>query len=397
MNIAYLMNTYPITSTTFVKNEIHALEQRGLDIKRYAVRKWDQSLVDEGDIQEISKTTYLLKSGFLKLMKSFITEVFLNLKGIIRVFPVWFQLLLNSRFLLVHHVAYLLEAVRLRQLTKKDNIGHIHVHFSTNSTAVALLCRCMGGPTYSFTVHGPDEFDAPQLSSLQLKIDKSKFVVAITEFCKSQLIRYSNFSYWQKIKVYRCGIVPEYFSDFKPVSEENRRIVCVGRLSTLKGQLLLPEVVSKLKHRHPGLELVIVGDGPCRKDLEAAIKKFGVEDNFILQGWLSNKEVRETISSSRALVLPSFAEGLPIVFMEALALARPAIGTYIAGIPELIDEKCGWLVPAGSARQLEEAFDSLLNTDTDTINKMGMEGRARVLEHHNIHKLAANLYREFTG
>jgi glycosyltransferase involved in cell wall biosynthesis len=169
----------------------------------------------------------------------------------------------------------------------------------------------------------------------------------------------------------------------------------VGRLCDLKGQLLLPGIAHGLKDRFPKLKIVLIGDGESRPALEENIKSLGVESFIELKGWQTNSDVRQIVSQSRALLLPSFAEGLPIVFMEAMALGRPVLGTYIAGIPELVDTQCGWIIPAGSQQLLESAIVAILESAPANLEKMGREGRRRIEKLHNLAALAESLHNAF--
>ncbi|NJL21689.1 MAG: glycosyltransferase family 4 protein, partial [Leptolyngbyaceae cyanobacterium SM1_3_5] len=108
-------------------------------------------------------------------------------------------------------------------------------------------------------------------------------------------------------------------------------------------------------------------------------------------------EVRQQIIAARAMVLPSFAEGLPVVLMEALALARPVISTYIAGIPELVVPDCGWLIPAGAIEPLAEAMRSALLASPEKLAAMGKAGRDRAIAEHSITVEAAKLAALFQG
>jgi colanic acid/amylovoran biosynthesis glycosyltransferase len=197
---------------------------------------------------------------------------------------------------------------------------------------------------YSFTVHGPEEFDRPQYLKLSEKIIQSKFVVGISSFGRSQLQRWVGFEHWHKIKVVHCGLEESFYNvPAKPIPSVPR-LVCVGRLCEQKGQMLLIEAVKKLHDLGVNFELVLAGDGEMRSDIEALITQYQLKDKIIITGWISSSEVRKHILESQVLVLPSFAEGLPVVVMEAMSLRRPVISTYIAGIPELlIQGENGWL------------------------------------------------------
>jgi glycosyltransferase involved in cell wall biosynthesis len=127
-----------------------------------------------------------------------------------------------------------------------------------------------------------------------------------------------------------------------------------------------------------------VGDGELRPQIENLIELFDLQSHVELTGWCSGAEVRAHLIQSRALVLPSFAEGLPVVIMEALALGRPVISTYIAGIPELVESGVnGWLVPSGSVDALADAMRLALNSSVQELAKMGKMGVERVTKFHS--------------
>lgn len=395
MKIAYLMNIYPVTSATFIRREIRELEKLDVDINRYAIRRWDEDLVDPDDREEAERTHYILSGNVANLIKIFISTVVRHPKGFLSMLRLWLKIVMNAKGMVIQHVAYLMYAVYLFRQLSLDGVRHIHAHYSTNTAAVAMLCRKMGGPTYSFTAHGPDEFDAPEHASIREKVAEAEFVVAITDFCKSQLVRFSSFEHWDKIHPFRCGVSLDELVVSNEPFENNYTLVCVGRLTDLKGQLLFPKVAKSLVEKYPDLKIILIGDGPSRPALEAQISANNLETVIELRGWQTNAEVKQVIQSSRALILPSFAEGLPIVFMESLALGRPVLATYIAGIPELVDEECGWIVPAGSEASLKDALDDILSSSADVLVKKGEVGRQRIEEQHSIAILANNLATEF--
>ncbi|MEL6479317.1 MAG: glycosyltransferase [Pseudomonadota bacterium] len=383
MKIGYLVNTYPVTSGTFIRREIHALEALGLEVERYSIRRWDQALADPADQAEQARTHYLLSGRALVLVTAFLGELVRNPAGVVRALGTLIRLIRNAGGGIVRHAAYLMEAASLKQHAARQGVGHIHAHFSTNPAAVALLSHRMGGPRYSFTVHGPDELLDPTANSTALKVDQAAFVVAITHFCRMTLVLAAGMAAWDKIHIVRCGLDLSEFEPAPPTQVENKTLVCVGRLCPQKGQVLIPGAVAELVARHPDLKVVLIGDGESRPAIVAEIARLGLEDRIELAGWATNAEVRARIAGARALMLPSFAEGLPIVLMEAFALQRPVITTYIAGIPELIDASCGWLVPASDQQALITALDACLSATPQDLAAMGAEGRRRVEASHD--------------
>jgi colanic acid/amylovoran biosynthesis glycosyltransferase len=293
------------------------------------------------------------------------------------------------------HLVYLAEACRITGWLRSSDIQHLHAHFGTNSAEVAMLVHVLGGPRWSFTVHGPEEFDKPQFIGLAEKIKRAAFVIAVSSFGRSQLFRCVDHQHWEKIFVVRCGLEPQFYA-LAPTYSNARSLVCVGRLCEQKGQLLLIEAVKRLIQSGTDVTLTLAGDGELRPTLEAAIKDYNLTANVHITGWISNNEVRDHILGARALVLPSFAEGLPVVIMEAMALRRPVISTYIAGIPELVsDSKHGWMLPAGDVEALTESMEKCLDASSETLREMGTAAFEKVVHLHNIDAEAAMLAEHF--
>jgi colanic acid/amylovoran biosynthesis glycosyltransferase len=282
------------------------------------------------------------------------------------------------------HLIYLAEAALLRRRLAACGVQHLHAHFGTNASAVAMLCRLLGGPPYSLTIHGPEEFDAPGPLALGEKIRHAAFAVAISHFTRSQLCRWCAAADWPKIHVVRCGLDEVFLSAAGTPAPRRPRLVTVGRLAEQKGQLLLVEAAARLRDRGLDFELVIVGDGPMRVELERLINQSDLQGRVRITGFLDNQAVRRELEAARAMVLPSFAEGLPVVLMEAMALGRPVIATHIAGIPELVEPgRSGWLVPAGAVEPLVEAMAEALAADPDELDRMGRAGAARAVRQHD--------------
>jgi colanic acid/amylovoran biosynthesis glycosyltransferase len=395
LKIGYLMNSFPITSTTFIRREMESLEALGLEIERFAVRRWPTALVDPLDIADQKKTHYLLDGNFLRLITAFFSVLLFNPIGFFKAFKIWLNVCSNSLRFPVKHVAYLMQATYFYRLCKQKDLKHVHVHFSTNATTVAMLAKCMGGPSYSFTAHGPDEFVDPSANSMNLKVKHATFVAAISNYCRVQLVRFSSYEYWDKIVIVHCGLQLDEFVPNYDFNVNNQYLVCVGRLCPQKAQLLLPPALAQLKADFPNLKVHFVGDGESRQALEQSIKKYNVEEMVELHGWMVNADVRQLVSKSRAFLLPSFAEGLPVGIMEALALGRPVISTYIAGIPELVDNDCGWIIPAGSIEHIASAIRQALNETPAGLKAKGVEGRKRIEREHNLKLIAPVLFNQF--
>lgn len=381
MRLAYLTTAYPEVSHTFIRREIRELERRGHSVLRLSVRRPISKLVDPRDVEEVPRTRYLLEQ---RLALAFATLAALaNPSRFLRALATALRMSGRSDRGLVRHLAYFAEACLVRTILVRERIEHLHVHFGTNAAAVALLARQLGGPPFSVTMHGPDEFDAPIALSLGDKVRDAAFTVAISHFASAQLRRWSQPADWPRIAIVHCTVGDEFEKPAEPIPAHANTFVCVGRLSAQKGQLLLIDAFAQLVAEGADARLVLAGDGDLRDAIEARIAQHDLGARVTITGWVSGDEVRALLAASRALVLPSFAEGLPVVIMEAFALGRPVITSYVAGIPELVEPgRSGWLVPAGAVEPLVAALREALDAPVARLAEMGAIGRARVLADH---------------
>jgi len=398
LTVAYLINQYPKISHSFIRREITGIEACGIQVARFSIRSCSTELIDEADKRELEQTRVVLGVGIVGLLFGLV-RIAVS-KPIQFLQTLWFALRLGrfSERGAWLHLAYLAEACVLLRWFTKVNVAHVHAHFGTNSTTVAMLCHAMGGPPYSFTVHGPEEFDKAQAIALEEKIKHSTFVVAVSSFSKSQLYRWCKYDQWSKIHVVHCGVDQLFLKQEHVPIPNQPRLVCIGRLSEQKGHLLLIKAAGQLAAQGLTFELVLVGDGPLRPQIEAMVVQLGLQNYVEITGWASNFEVQQHLLASRAMVLPSFAEGLPVVVMEALALRRPVLSTYVAGIPELVEPgTCGWLVPSGSVESLTEAMRAVLHTPVEELEHMGQVGAERVARYHNATLESSKLVALFRG
>lgn len=396
MNIAYLINQYPKTSHSFIRREIAALESLGLTIFRYSLRQTAEELVDEADQKELSKTDAVISKPYTSRALNVLRVVVRYPLGSFRAFILAVRFGSRSDRSIAVHVAYLIEAAVIVEWCRRDRIEHLHVHFGTNSATVGMLVNRLTGIPWSFTAHGPEEYARPFGIALAEKIACANFVVAISSFGRSQLWRWTEHRQWNKIHIVRCGLDAVFLDGRRAPIPKAARLVCVGRLTEQKGQLLLVEAAQILKKEGIHFEIIFAGDGPLRGAIEAAITSAGLNDCMSITGWLSSKDVRGEIERTRALVLPSFAEGLPVVIMEAMALERPVVSTIVAGIPELVTPgETGWLVVAGDAVALAQALREVLFLSPSALGVMGKRGRRRVLIEHDARIEAAKLKRLF--
>lgn len=383
--LAYLVSQYPKVSHSFIRREILALEKQGWEIVRFSIRGWDLQLVDPEDISERARTTFVLKNGTLPLGIAILKQIFHSPRRFFAAAALAVLMMQGSDRPFIWHLFYLAEACWIAPRLKSHGIAHVHVHFGVNDAEVGMLASKLAGTSYSITIHGPNEFDKARSIHLAEKIRRAAFVVAVCSFGRAQIFRIIDHRSWDKVSVVHCGIDAEFASLDAVVPSEANRLVCVGRLCAQKGQLLLVKAIPALIKEGRRFELVLVGDGEHRAAIEQLIAENNLAEFVTVTGWASASKVKEEILRARALILPSFAEGLPIVLVEAMVLGRPVLSTYVAGIPELVvDGKTGWLFPAGSEEDMLDAIRACINTPKEALKTMGELGRARALERHHI-------------
>ena len=394
MKITYFINQYPQVSHTFIRREILALEKQGFNIQRIALRGWNADIADEADKDERTKTQYILAAGLLSLIPCVFRQLLQAPWLFGKTFIKALRMSRMSERNLIYHIIYLFEACKVAALCREFNSQHIHAHFGTNSTEVALLAHLLSGIPYSFTVHGPEEFDKPLGLHLKEKVAHAKFVVAISSYGRAQLYRWAEYNDWHKIKIVHCGLDDSFLQGKleQPPVNKIRQLLCIGRLCEQKGQLLLLQALQKVIEDGESVKLILAGDGEMRPVVETFINNNDLQKHVQITGWISSPQVKQLLMNSDAMILPSFAEGLPVAIMEAMAIGTPVLTTYIAGIPELIiSDKNGILFPAGDIDATRKAILEFLSKPEDELILMREQAYQSVDKQHNIAKEAAKL------
>lgn len=396
MRVAYLISEYPKVSHSFIRREIAALERQGVEVLRFAIRGPSDGSPDSADVEELNRTRYVLGAGLTATIAHVLRALLRRPVAFGRAAFTALRLSRRADRGLVHHVAYFVEACIVGNWMEESKVPHLHAHFGSNPATVAMLAAQLNGCTFSFTAHGTVETDAAQFIGIPEKVRRAAQVIAVSEYGRSQLCRWVEPAHWKKISVVHCGLDEGYRE--APAQEFNavRRFVCVGRLSAEKGQFVLIDALGELRRQGLDAELVLAGDGELRSAIERHCEQCGVADRVRITGWISGATVRKEIEASRALVLSSFAEGLPVVLMEAMACARPVVATRVAGVPELVrDGQDGWLVAPGNAMELAAAMRRCLEADVPQLQVMGQAARSRALDRHDVDRSAQQLRQIF--
>jgi colanic acid/amylovoran biosynthesis glycosyltransferase len=392
LTVAYLINLYPKISHSFIRREIRALESQGVLVQRYAIRRTAEPLVDAADREELARTRVLLDLGVTAFLRGFFRVAVRHPLQLLRTLGLAVRIGVGSDRGLARHLAYVVEACALLDILRQNPVDHIHAHFGTNATAVAMYCAALGGPGYSFTAHGTESFESPRRIRLGEKAKRARFVVTVCDYGRRELIASSADIDENKVHVVRCGLDEAFLAASGPMGAVGKQLVVVGRLSIEKGHRVLLDAAARLQEEQVDFRIVLVGDGELRGEIEHQRATLGLGARIELAGWQDHASVQEILSASRALVLASFGEGLPVVIMEAMAMGRPIVSTDVGGVSELVlDGETGWLVPAGDSKRLSEAMRLALETSDSELAAMGQKGRERVLRMHDARNEAAKL------
>jgi colanic acid/amylovoran biosynthesis glycosyltransferase len=397
MRVAYLTGQYPRATDTFIQREVAALRDSGVHVQTFSIRKppMNENVGPEQQAER-ERTRYILPCPAWTL---FTAVAKLKLTSPLRYFRA-LKLAMSVRQPgfkgFAYTLIYLNEACVVSEQMRKDKLTHLHNHFGDSSCTVAMLASVLGGFTFSFSLHGPGIFFEPHRWRLDEKLRRALFVSNISHFCRSQAMIFCPPEKWDRLHIIHCGVDPALF---KPVTHtgQGTRLLTVGRMASVKGMPVLLDAIKTLLPNHPKLTLTVVGDGPERKDFEQRATDLGISQHVDFVGYQSQSQVRERLSETDLFVLPSFAEGVPVVLMEAMAAGVPVVTTRIAGIAELVDDsQSGHLVPPGNVEALTNAIDSLLN-NPETRTAFGQAGRRKVEAEFNISKESAWLRQVMTS
>ncbi|MEC3861305.1 glycosyltransferase [Mesobacterium sp. TK19101] len=398
--LAYLTGEYPRASDTFIQREVAALRACGHDVLTCSIRRTGpEHLVGPEQRDEHARTFMVLNAARnpLRLIASHLRWMARPGRYLKALKLAWDTAPKGVRGR-VYNLIYFLEAGVLAAHLRDQGIDHLHNHIAKASCTVAMLANALSGIPYSFTIHGPDIFFEPHHWRIDEKARRATFVACISDFCRSQLMCFADPADWDRFHIVHCGIDPARYAI--PPAHDGKELLFVGRLAGVKGVPVLLDALTRLKTGHPDIRLTLIGDGPERPVLETKSRELGLSDMVRFVGYKSQAEVADALGTSDVFVLPSFAEGVPVVLMEAMAAQVPVITTRIAGVPELVDHGAsGLLVPPGDAGALSASIETAL-ADPDLRKSMGAAGRERVMDAFNIQSEAAwlsHLFMAYAG
>ncbi len=393
-----MLSEYPAVAGVFMMREVRKLRALKFEINVASINSTGRDFADlaSEEREEAAVTFYVKQQGAFAALRSHLSVFLARPKEYVR--GLWFALGLGGSDLVrvCYGFLYFSEALILGRWIESRGLKHLHVHFANPAATVGLIASRVFGLGFSMTVHGPEEFYDVTNHLLVEKIAGASFVCCIGHFTRSQLMKLSNPDQWNKLEFIPCGVDT---NRFKPCSFRARpnpfEVLCVGRLAPAKGHHILIRAMERLERGGRIVRLRLVGDGPERQSLEREVRKLELSDRVIFEGAVNQDKIRGLYASADAFVLPSFAEGVPGVLMEAMAMEIPCVATYVGGVPELIrPEVEGILVPASDARALAEAIERLID-DPQLRRRLGLAGRVRVTRDYDLDRNVGRLAQVF--
>lgn len=407
MRVAYVVSRYPLVSHTFIVREVQELRRQGVAVDTFTVRRTDEHELPEGEHRRELATTFALRPIAPLRLAAAHARALVRAPGayVAALREAWQQAPPGLRGRL-WGLFYFAQAIVLAAECERRGITHVHAHHANVASDVAMLAalygRCSGSSprTWSFTMHGPTEFFDVNFFRPGAKAERAEFVVCISEYCRSQLMSLSSPDCWARMHVVHCGVETELIApaDRPPPDREGAfRVLNVGRLAPVKGQAVLLDAIAALARDGRDVELLVVGDGPERAALERAAGGLELNGRVRLLGARSAEETLALYQQADAFCLTSFAEGLPVVLMEALAAGLPSVATRIMGVPELIEDgRTGLLVTPGRADEVAAALARLAD-DADLRSRLAAAGRKKVEAEFELEGSVARLRELFAG
>jgi|SRR5215469_347909 len=386
MRLAYLLSQYPTVTHTYLLREIRALRELGFEIQVISVRKADRKpeQLNTEELAEWRQTFTVLGSGIGRILTAHGATILRRPRGYFAGFAKAIQLSGTDLRKLLSNVIYFGEAVVAGHYMMKRNLDHVHTHYAST---LAMLAARTFPITFSATIHGSGEFNDVAGFHMTEKVEAARFLCVISSYGRSQVMRASDPQYWDKIEWAPLGVDSNLFSPHAHrATPEIFEILCVGSLEVAKGLPILIAAIDRLVRSGRRLRLRLVGDGSERPRLERDVAARGLGNHVSFEGACGNERVREIYAETDLFALASFAEGIPVVLMEAMAMEIPCVSTWITGIPELIRHAVdGWLVPPGDEAEMAEAIARLMD-DGDLRQRLGTSARLRVQENYDLRK-----------
>ncbi|HEV7529598.1 MAG TPA: glycosyltransferase family 4 protein [Solirubrobacteraceae bacterium] len=400
MRVAYLTGRYPGISHTFITREVKALRELGVEVETFSIWPTDRELLLTPHDEQEHRTTYtLLPIRVADALRAHLCAVFTRPRHYGKTIRRAITLRRPHARGWALALVWVLETMVLWDQCRRREIRHVHVHLNGTAPTVALLLASFAddeasGPdawTWSMTVHGPSEFYDTLGEQLSAKVRAATFVICISDFARSQLMGLVEQPHWGKLRVVHCGVDPAVFDPAPKSGERKLRVLNVGRLVSVKGQAVLIEAVDLLTQHGVDVDLTLVGEGPTRAELEQLIATRGLSERARLVGAVGQDEILDYYRAANVFCMSSFAEGVPVVLMEAMAQEIPVVAPAIMGIPELVENGVsGLLTRPARADEIAAALAHLARAPM-LRDSLGRNARKKVIAEFTIERSAREL------
>jgi glycosyltransferase involved in cell wall biosynthesis len=403
---AYLVSRYPAVTHAFIAEEVRAFREAGVRVETVSIRRPSHDeIVSDEHRRELESTRSLVPAAPLALLSD-------HLWAFARAPVAYARTLIDALRMsgggwraIVWQLFYFVEAMMLYNHLRRRDVRHVHVVFPTGASDVAMLATTYGNRssrsdeerwTWSMACYGPTEFTDLSADRFAAKVDAADAVICGSHWVYSQVLAWTPPSHPERVHVVRCGIDLEAFTPRSSPAQAPSsavRLLNIAAMSPRKGQIVLVRALARLRDRGRDVTLTVVGDGPERGTLEAEVARLGLSDRVIFLGSLGHSALAGCYEQADIFCLPSFAEGMPTVLMEAMASGVPVVATTIAGTAELVEHGVsGLLVAPARDDELADALDTLV-TDGDVRQRFAAAGRRRVEAERDLHVLTAELRR----
>jgi glycosyltransferase involved in cell wall biosynthesis len=393
--VAYVMSHYPAVSHAFVLREVEHVRAAGVDVATVSIRRTPTGeLLAEADRRAAATTFNVLPTSAGALLSAHVEALARSPRRYVSTLALALRTGAPGARERLWHLFYFAEAMLALRHCRRHRIAHLHAQFADSASDVAMLVThysrgddVEGRPrTWSLAVHGSAEFYEVERHALAAKLAHAAFAIAISDFGRSQLMRLSPEERWPHIHVVRCGVDLDRFVPpaERSGSSQQAEILFVGRLLHGKGLPLLFEAVARLRRRGLDARVTIAGDGPARDACATAARRAGLDDAVRFLGAVGQDGIRELYERADVFCLPSLAEGIPVVVMEAMAMEVPVVTTRIMGIPELVEDgEEGILVPPGRVDPLADALERLVRAPAER-RRLGAAARRKIESDYNV-------------
>ncbi len=396
--VAYVMSRFPKLTETFILTELLGVEAAGARIELYPLLREREPSMHPEAAPWVARAHYLpfisaaIARSHLALIRESPRRYLSTLAAVLR--GTW-----GSANFFLGAIGIWPKVGHMARAMRAAGVEHVHCHFANHPALAGYVISRLVGIPYSFTAHGSDlHVDKTMLAE---KVRAASFVVAVSESNRAVIAGVCGGSA-PNLEVIRCGIDTALFASSEgadapvvadapddatgepAIATGTFRILAVGTLHEVKGQVHLLEAIARLSPDGPPVRCRFVGEGPDRATLERRAASLGIVDRVAFLGRRTRSEVADLMRDSDVLVVPSVPtrggkrEGLPVVIPEAMGIGLPVVASRLSGIPEIVvDGVTGLLTPPADAAAIAAALERL-RRDPEQGRTLGRAGRSLV-------------------